>query len=493
MILVTGRSPREVAAGQNSRAEPPKMTTADRASIDPTGQGWQWQPQPVAQRLVDELLGAFMTRCADAARLAERLKQETGTRFKDWVGVILVPDNKAIRDRLAVAGFTPKQTEFADADIHHAFEQRLGLFPDILLTDSDRMSVGIRVESIADFFAANQLSGVEHVQGEPGSRARWAKVFGGDRAALWIMERHGYDGFGLTDDLETDRIAAMHHLERLRSRPRRFSDTTVGLADLGRMLDAAIEELGRDWACDLFFQSEREYWMRRNRAARVQHARQARLGLGWANHDHHTYRSSRGGFAGVIAIFEKLGFYARERFYAGGEAGWGAQVLEHPVCKITIFADVDMSPEELVGDFPHQGFAARDGVGTIGLWCELHGESLLEAGMHHLECQFDHVALSEQLEAEAGIKTMPPFTAFPHLRQAFTDGERWPVAAPRLERCLAKGWITREQAEAFRTAGALGSHLENLERNDGFKGFNQQGVSDIINRTDARKHAAAGA
>jgi hypothetical protein len=39
--------------------------------------------------------------------------------------------------------------------------------------------------------------------------------------------------------------------------------------------------------------------------------------------------------------------------------------------------------------------------------------------------------------------------------------------------------------------GALGSHLENLERNDGFKGFNQKGVSDIIARTDPRRQAAA--
>jgi hypothetical protein len=35
--------------------------------------------------------------------------------------------------------------------------------------------------------------------------------------------------------------------------------------------------------------------------------------------------------------------------------------------------------------------------------------------------------------------------------------------------------------------GAIGSHLENLERNDGYKGFNQTGVSDIIARTDPRK------
>jgi hypothetical protein len=36
----------------------------------------------------------------------------------------------------------------------------------------------------------------------------------------------------------------------------------------------------------------------------------------------------------------------------------------------------------------------------------------------------------------------------------------------------------------------LGSHLEILERNDGYKGFNQTGVSDIIARTDPRKSGA---
>ena len=51
----------------------------------------------------------------------------------------------------------------------------------------------------------------------------------------------------------------------------------------------------------------------------MQNARQDKLGLGWANHDHHTYRSSRRHFARLIAIFEKLGFVCRERFYAGAK------------------------------------------------------------------------------------------------------------------------------------------------------------------------------
>jgi hypothetical protein len=63
----------------------------------------------------------------------------------------------------------------------------------------------------------------------------------------------------------------------------------------------------------------------------------------------------------------------------------------------------------------------------------------------------------------------------------------WSVDPERIAKTLESGAITAEQAEQFRTVGALGSHLEILERNDGYKGFNQTGVSDIISRTDPRK------
>jgi hypothetical protein len=91
------------------------------------------------------------------------------------------------------------------------------------------------------------------------------------------------------------------------------------------------------------------------------------------------------------------------------------------------------------------------------------------------------------MESQANIKVMKPFTDYPHLRQAFTEGERWRVSEERVARLLEKGQITAEQAEKFRKEGALGSHLENLERNEGFKGFNQKGVSEIIAKTDPRK------
>ena len=165
-------------------------------------------------------------------------------------------------------------------------------------------------------------------------------------------------------------------------------------------------------------------------------------------------------------------------------------MLEDPVTGIVIFADVDMSPEEVTGDFSHEGFPERPGRGTVGLWCELHGESMLQAGMHHLECQFSFDALRAQLLEEEGIRMMKPFTEFEILRQQFTEGERWQIRPERIDRVLQSGDITPEQAEKFRTEGGIGSHMENLERHNGFKGFNQTGINAIIAKTDPRKQLA---
>ena len=178
----------------------------------------------------------------------------------------------------------------------------------------------------------------------------------------------------------------------------------------------------------------------------------------------------------------------RERFHAGEHAGWGAQVLEHPTTGIVIFADLDLAPDEATQDFARNALPDLPKLGTVGLWVALHGESILEAGMHHLEAQFEFDALRDGLKAEAGVETMAPFSDFPFLRQAFTAGERWRVSPRRADRALAQGWITADQRDKFVRDGALGSHLENLQRREGFKGFNQQAVSAIIAATDPRLH-----
>lgn len=476
-------------------------------SIQPTSSPlaeFNWQPQPRAQSLINELIATFLSRNGESAAFSGRLKHDTGTRFLDWIDHIQIPvppSNNTLRNRLLDVGFTHRSQPGAP----NCFTHLGAMFPEIVLVDSAPTKGGspapsriaLKVESITDFLTANRIPDDFPAEGDPGSQMRRALAFrtpqAGELAAaeLWVIERHGYRGYDVPKASPAKVIQMLRHAEAFRRRQRDFPDDAQGFQHVMGLVDAAIKDIGTDWACDMFFAAEREYWERRNRAGQVQKARQDRLGLGWANHDHHTYRASREHFAALIRLLERLGFKARERFYAGQEAGWGAQVLEQAVTNVTIFADVDMTPEELQGDFAHQGLKPQNELGTVGLWCGLHGEAILQAGMHHLECQFDHDALRDQLRS-AAVNTMDPFTNFPFLRQAFTEGERWPVSELRLMRLVQSGKLSKAQSHFFRMqGGAIGSHLENLERNDGYKGFNQQGVSQIIAKTDPRKQAAA--
>jgi hypothetical protein len=449
-------------------------------------EAFQWQCQPQAEQFIREIVDDFLKKSVHATELSQRMKGETGTRFIDWIGHITLGPEDPRAVRAEEVGYVVDSTpEDMTVYVHPG-----GMFPTIVICElgGGATEIAIKVDSVSDFFAANQID--KRIEGEPLSDVRVAEVSRSNGAMLSVIERHGNRSFDVPGKAPAHAIKRLIHLEKFRSRRRDFEDDVSGFEHANSLIDAAIADLGVHLTCDLWFYAEREYWQRRNRAAQVQKARQDKLGLGWANHDHHTYRSSREHFARLVTTWEKLGFVCRERFYAGKEAGWGAQVMEQPVTGIITFNDVDLTPDELMGDFSHDGLQPQNKLGTVGLWCALHGEAFLQAGMHHLECQFDFESLRGQLEAEANVKTMKPFTNFPYLRQAFTEGEHWPVKDSRIQRALQLGFIDPTQAQQFRENGALGSHLENLERNEGFKGFNQTGVSEIIAATDPRKHTS---
>ena len=449
---------------------------------------FQWHPQPEAAALVERLLSEYVAKHARIRDLKTQMHDQTGTRLVDWVDHLIVPPSDSFPSEALGVGY-----EIGNDLDTTVWRHSAGMFPPLVVADK-RMHGGltagfaIKVEDIDDFWQkhgiANKLSPV----GAPGGQLRIALIAATSDVGLWIVERHGFTGFTPPTVMPDQIAAAAQHFQRFTNRERRFDDPAEGFAHVRRLIQAAQADIGVDWATDQFFAAERMYWQARNRAGQSQYARQQRLGFGWANHDHHTYRSSRACFKELIETLEFMGFKCRERFYAGREAGWGAQVMEQHGCGLCVFADVDLSPEEVAEDFAHQPLRERDELGTVGLWCALHGEAFLEAGMHHLEAQFDFDSAREQLR-NVEVTSMDPFTNFPFLRQAFTVGEVWPVEPVRIEKLLTAGRITSEQADKFRRDGALGSHLEVLERNDGYKGFNQTGISDIIHRTDPRRGA----
>jgi hypothetical protein len=451
--------------------------------LEGTGPSFDWTPQPAAAALIAELVEEFLQHSAAARKLAARMRDDTGTRLVDWIDHLAWPDDGNLRRRLKKVGFV--ESQFGEET---AWEHRDGMFPRVRLRGDTVRQLAIKVESVGYFMMRWQGRSEPEITSPSAGLASVESVRFDDETGheLWAVERHGDRRFGTHRLSAAKQSAISKHMTALWDRRRDFVSDEEGFAHAGRLLEAAIDDLGVNTTCDLFFAGERMFWQRRNRAARVQAERQERLGLSWANHDHHTYRCSRRQFTRLVAILEQIGFECRERFYAGKQAGWGAQVLEQPQCGIVVFADVDLADDEVTEDFAHCPLADRDELGTVGLWCRLHGEAFLQAGLHHLECQFDYASACEQLET-LGVPVMDPFTDFPHLKQAFTAGEMWPVETERIEALVAEGQITEVQAATFRSEGAIGSHLEILERNNGYKGFNQTGISEIISRIDPRK------
>ncbi len=454
-----------------------------------TPKNFDWPLAYDGEALIRQRLAAFLSLNSFAHELSSRMRDETGTDFFEWVDhLVLSPDDETA---LVKAGFihdTKTKTPRGEALLEHP----QATLPRVLLRRGKQNPslVAIKPEFVAEFIAANNLSA--KIEGEPRSRYRRVIVAEENGTRLEAVERRAYRGF-IPAKLKRGELAAVVETDELfATRPRRFDDDADGFAITNRRLARALKLVGRDIACHLFFESERAYWESRNRAARLQKFRQDKLGLGWGNHDHHTFRCSRAHFAALNQFLGKLGFIKRERFYAGAEAGWGAQISEQPITNIIIFADVDLQPEETAIDFSVKKLPPSRTLGTVGLWVGLHGESFLQAGMHHLEARFDFNSLRDQL-ATHGVNTMKPFSDFEFLRQAFTEGERWPVCSKRAEKLATARLITREQCDTFLRDGAIGSHLENLQRHGGFKGFNQKAVSAIISATDPRKQSLANA
>ena len=438
-------------------------------------QPFKWERHPEAERHLDDLLTCYQTKNEKIRQLEEDLHKHTSTRLFDWIDYLAIKDQYEM-ERFTAVGFV-KQT---DGVYHHPGAQ----LPRLVLGNDE--GIAVKVESCADFLMMHGLSSV--IEGASYGSFRRALVKKENDCSLWVVERRRYPKVEPASE-ENGTEKYLRALEIWKTRKRADENEESGMQNAFDEANEMISLIGRDLAAWAVMEGERAYWQARNHAGQVQKNRQDRMGMGWANHDHHTFRSSRQFFSQLIQLFELLGFHCRERFYAGEEAGWGAQVMENPDAGLVLFCDVDLAPDEVQIDFAHEKLPELSEFGTIGLWCALHGDSILKAGMHHLEAQFFFEELADDLHQQ-GIGMMDPFSNFPYLKQAFTHGEQWVVDPKRLGKLLAEGKISHDEKEKFHRYGAVGSHLENLQRREGYKGFNQKNVSYIIKKTNPRDQRA---
>lgn len=441
---------------------------------------FHWERQPQAEKLVLEVLEQATDASPAIDKLSEELLHLTNTRLFDWLDHVVVPESAQMLEKLQKAGFVQQGN-----GNQHVFAHPGAQLPRVVMLPPKEAAAGlaISVDSIADFLMVRGEQRV--IEGSHFGNYRRSLFSFEKGAALWVVERRGTLTMQPTQEKAPVVSNYSKALEKWMTRPRSLFQEEEALQETLHLAQSLIEEVGQHRAAWTVLEGERRYWQARNTAGQIQKNRQDRLGMGWANHDHHTFRSSRRLFNQLVHLFELLGFHCRERFYAGEEAGWGAQVMENPVCRLVLFLDVDLAPGEIANDFAHEPLPELDTLGTVGLWCALHGDSILKSGMHHLEAQFMHDELTEDLSAR-GVKMMSPFSSFTYLKQAFTVGENWPVDPLRVKELIQQGKITSEQGERFLSHGAIGSHLENLQRREGFKGFNQKNVSVIIKKTDPR-------
>ena len=465
--------------------QPPTPMVTSLTAPEKTAAAFDWPLAYEAEQLLGRFIETFLQHHTFARRLSDRMRDETGTEFYEWVDHFTLSSDHA--DELRGVGLVEEDIPAPRGVTvwHHP----RAMMPSVLVqSEGSREGVPLRLalrpEVLPDFLAKHNLSGP--IEGEFGERLRRAPVAEENGLRLEAVERLGYRGFAMDRAGPRATADVIKARELFRMRQRDFADDADGVKHAFSVLDRVLALVPRNVACELFFAEERVFWEFRNRAARVQKRRQDMLGLGWGNHDHHTFRCSRRFFGDLVTFLMRLGLEKRERFYAGEEAGWGAQVMEAPEVGIVVFADVDLLPGEIDIDIAARPLPEMKEARTVGLWCGLHGDSFLQAGMHHLEARFDFERLRDQLASE-GVTTMKPFSDFDFLKQAFTEGERWRVRPERVESLVNRGLITPAQADGFLRDGAIGSHLENLQRKGGFKGFNQKAVSAIIAATDPRK------
>lgn len=442
---------------------------------------FQWERQPKAEELIQKELDKCKQQNKAIDRLEKELLEVTSTRLFDWIDHVVIPSSEAKEKELENCGFV----QFAATPFYRVFHHPGAQLPRVVLKDDaeEEYGIGVVVESIADYLMVRGLC--LWIEGSPLSGYRKCLIANENNSSLWVVERRGVTSMEPTYYEENYPEKYIEATEKWMARPRTIENEEECIEQAILLAQELIDIVGQHAAPWIVLECERRYWQSKNTAGQIQKNRQDRLGMGWANHDHHTFRSSRKNFKSLVRLFETLGFHCRERFYAGYEAGWGAQVMENSECHLVLFLDVDLSEEEIQIDFSHHSLPDLGKLGTIGLWCALHGDSIAKAGMHHLEAQFMFDELTNDLKQQ-GVGMMEAFSNFPYLKQAFTVGERWKVDPSRLKKLVSEGLISKEQAEKFEKEGAIGSHLENLQRREGYKGFNQKNVSFIIKKTDPR-------
>ena len=392
-----------------------------------------------------------LSRMPAARALGDVLLEKCGVRLCDLIDHIALPDH-AIP---AALGWRE--------DSAGVWRQR-GL-PD--LVRAPRLTLALCVEDLDRFLSHLDIGTQAEVDLFGASRR--ARLLTHEETWLAAVERNGRVDYAKRHVPQWRAQHARLHQQTFRTRRRSFRTADSGLSETLRLVLAAVSDLGAAWACDLFLRAEREYWQRRCTAGCLQSRRQESAGIGWSNIDHYGYVASRQHVAQTIDLFVALGFEPSDVISSGD---WASQLLRHVTLDACVAVDADLGPRERPEDIGKSPVKPLIWHGPAGLWSALHGEGLLEGGLHRLACRFDRTAIARILRADA-VDLLAPTSSRAAFFQQHTAAEVQPVDPKRVARLERAEFLSADEARLFAHEGALGSQMVIVERNDGFTGHDQ--------------------
>jgi hypothetical protein len=161
-------------------------------------------------------------------------------------------------------------------------------------------------------------------------------------------------------------------------------------------------------------------------------------------------------------LLESLGYSLAEALRWPG--GVGAHVFVnasqamHP-----ILVEVDIEPFERLVSPPWQPLSPPTWRRRVGLWCALHGESLLEGGVCRLAAHYAIDALRLRLQ-RATVGPLGLVQVESGLAQFCAAGSRRPVNPSKVDLLEKEGFLSEEGAERIRLGGLVAAHLQCIER-----------------------------
>src|SRR3954469_6181034 len=169
------------------------MTTATVGAQDQAENQFNWPLCYDAENFLLERISAFLEQNSFARILSERMRDETGTIFIDWVDHLILPasDEAALRE----AGYADDPLG-ENKDGLKAIWHPEAMLPRVLLAPKDLKhpsALAIRPEFVAEFAAIHGIT--NGIQGEIYARFRKLLAFEENDAAFYAIERRGYRGY----------------------------------------------------------------------------------------------------------------------------------------------------------------------------------------------------------------------------------------------------------------------------------------------------------